>query len=87
MVGNIGFLGTSILIVVGVAVAACWALALVDLLRRNDLSGWKTALWLVLLILLPILGVVIYFLASPAREVGADKPSDFYRKFRPRGYR
>lgn len=87
MFGAIGPIGTVVIVVVGVVVAACWALALVDLIRRNDLSGWWKLLWVIVLFLLPILGTVIYFLVAPAAEGGSNATSEFYNKFRPRSMR
>jgi Short C-terminal domain/Phospholipase_D-nuclease N-terminal len=35
----------------------------IDLFRRDDMSGWMKALWAVLLIVLPYVGVLIYLIA------------------------
>jgi hypothetical protein len=34
-----------------------------DVFRSHDLNGWKKAFWLVLIVLLPLLGVLIYVIA------------------------
>jgi len=36
---------------------------LIDLFRSHDLSGWAKAGWLVVLVVLPFLGVLIYLIA------------------------
>ena len=36
---------------------------IMDVLRSHDLNGWKKAFWLVLIVLLPLLGVLIYVIA------------------------
>jgi hypothetical protein len=36
---------------------------IMDLFRSHDLNGWKKAFWLVLIVLLPLLGVLIYVIA------------------------
>jgi ABC-type multidrug transport system fused ATPase/permease subunit len=36
-----------------------------DILRRNDLSGWAKAGWVVLLFVLPFLGALVYMIARP----------------------
>jgi Short C-terminal domain/Phospholipase_D-nuclease N-terminal len=36
-----------------------------DILRRNDLSGWGKAGWIIFLIVLPFLGALIYVIARP----------------------
>ena len=82
MPASIGFLGGFFLFLVCVVIGACWALALVDLIRRNDLSGWMTAFWIVIMILLPVIGVILYFIISASRDTGPRQPSDFYRKFK-----
>jgi hypothetical protein len=35
----------------------------IDLIRRKDMSGWVKALWVVLIIVLPYLGVLVYLIA------------------------
>jgi uncharacterized membrane protein len=36
-----------------------------DIFRRDDLSGWAKAGWLLLLVVLPFLGALIYIIARP----------------------
>lgn len=36
---------------------------LIDLFRSHDLSGWAKALWVIVLVVLPLLGVLIYLIA------------------------
>jgi Phospholipase_D-nuclease N-terminal/Short C-terminal domain len=36
----------------------------VDIFRRHDMSGWMKAAWVVLVIVLPFLGVLIYLIAN-----------------------
>jgi hypothetical protein len=43
-----------------------WAFGLVDVFRRKDLSGIAKVIWVILILWLPILGVLIYFLSRPA---------------------
>ena len=35
-----------------------------DIFRRHDISGWAKAAWVVLIIVLPFLGVLIYLIAQ-----------------------
>src|SRR6478672_4401267 len=37
---------------------------LIDVFRRRDVSGWVKAGWVILVIVLPFLGVLIYLLAN-----------------------
>lgn len=36
-----------------------------DILRRNDISGWAKAAWILLLFVLPFVGALIYMIARP----------------------
>jgi Short C-terminal domain/Phospholipase_D-nuclease N-terminal len=42
---------------------------LVDVFRRNDISGWGKAAWTFFMIVLPFLGVLIYLIAH-GQEMG-----------------
>jgi uncharacterized membrane protein len=55
------------LIVFFVWVMAIWIfIALIgDVFRRDDLSGWAKAGWIILLVVLPFLGALIYIIARP----------------------
>jgi hypothetical protein len=43
-----------------------WAFALIDIFRRDDLSGGSKALWVVVVFIIPFLGTLIYLLFRPA---------------------
>src|SRR3954469_13100670 len=47
-------------------VAWIWVLVgiITDLFRRHDTSGWVKAIWVVVLIFMPFLGVLIYMIAN-----------------------
>jgi predicted membrane channel-forming protein YqfA (hemolysin III family) len=36
---------------------------LIDIFRSRDMGGWAKALWVILVVLLPLLGVLIYLIA------------------------
>jgi type VI protein secretion system component VasK len=36
-----------------------------DIFRRDDIHGWKKAMWLLLIIILPLIGILIYVIARP----------------------
>jgi hypothetical protein len=48
-----------------VGICFAWVFAIVDIFVRKDLSGIMKALWLLVIIVLPILGVLIYLIARP----------------------
>jgi hypothetical protein len=64
------------LLVLGVI--TMWVLTLVDLVRRrHSMSGGKLAAWVILVIVFPVLGTVVYFLVNgtagaAARSAGGD---------------
>ena len=47
--------------------------AFADIFRRNDLSGLGKAGWLLLIVVVPFLGVLVYMIARPA-DVHMDLP-------------
>jgi predicted membrane channel-forming protein YqfA (hemolysin III family) len=48
---------------------------IMDVFRSHDLNGWKKAFWLVLIVLVPLLGVLIYVIAR-GDEMRAHEVSD-----------
>jgi hypothetical protein len=42
-----------------------WVFALLDLFKRRDLSGWAKGLWAIAIVIFPIVGMVVYFVARP----------------------
>ena len=51
-----------------------WVFALVDLFGRSDLSGWAKGLWAIFIVILPLLGLLVYFIArkpTPQEEEAA----------------
>ena len=51
-----------------IAWIAIWALVAVRVLRRQDLGAGGKALWIVVILVLPLLGLFIYFLWDAARS-------------------
>jgi uncharacterized membrane protein len=54
------------LLLIWLPVMLLWTAAIVDILRRNELSGWAAFGWMLLIVILPIVGSLIYFIARPA---------------------
>jgi hypothetical protein len=46
-----------------------WILTIVDLLRRHDLSGARKALWALVVLFVPVVGVIVYFVARPPQPI------------------
>ncbi len=40
-----------------------------DIFRRQDISGWGKAGWVLLIVVLPFIGCLIYLIARPALAV------------------
>ena len=53
------------LILIYVPLVMLWVFTLVDLAHRQDLSGIAKGLWAVAVVLLPILGMLVYFITRP----------------------
>jgi predicted PurR-regulated permease PerM len=53
-----------------IAIAVCWAFALYDLATRH-FSGRQKAVWLVLILIFPVVGAIVYLLARPSTPVVA----------------
>ena len=59
-----------------------WVFTLIDLFQRSDLSGIAKALWAIAIVLLPLIGMLIYFFlresqpsdAAPGRSSAAPPP-------------
>ncbi|HET8977418.1 MAG TPA: SHOCT domain-containing protein [Solirubrobacteraceae bacterium] len=59
--------GDALLTVLEIALLFLWIWiaigVIVDVFRSRDLSGWAKAAWLVLIVILPLVGVLIYLIA------------------------
>ena len=66
-----------------------WGFAIFDIFRRDDLGGGSKALWLVVVILVPFFGTLIYLLfrrpgATPEEREAIDSASrDFVARYSP----
>jgi uncharacterized membrane protein len=73
MQAQFGFWEGFFLLLIWIPIIFLWVFALMDLFQRDDLSGWGVAGWLILIIILPLFGVLLYFLFRPvtAQDVQA----------------
>jgi hypothetical protein len=63
-----------------VVVVVMWVAALVDIIRsRHARSGGKTAAWLILILVLPVLGTLLYFLINGVAG-GRETPTGDYTR-------
>jgi hypothetical protein len=72
------FLAGLIAVMVYVAIMFTWLFGLFDLFARKDLSGLQKALWMLVVIFIPVFGVVAYFILRPksARALFAEEQED-----------
>ena len=52
-------------VLIAIPLLLIWVLTLVDLFRRHDLSTGRKVLWALVVLILPVIGVIIYFIARP----------------------
>ncbi len=76
------------LLLIFVPLLMLWIFTLGDLARRTDISGLARGLWAVAVVLLPVVGMLVYFLTRPdspemvpkhdvgTSQIMADSPSD-----------
>ena len=58
--------GTLLLLAALAAWAVAWIVGAVDIFRRRDLGVGGKVLWLVVLLVLPIVGLLVYYLFAAA---------------------
>lgn len=46
-----------------------WGFALWDVFSRHDLRGWAKALWAIAIVVFPLFGLLVYFIARPNEEI------------------
>ncbi|MBO3734321.1 SHOCT domain-containing protein [Glycomyces sp. NEAU-S30] len=61
------------LLLIWLPLVMMWTFPLFDIFRRDDLKGWLKALWVVIVILLPFFGTLIYLIARPAGATTAER--------------
>jgi Phospholipase_D-nuclease N-terminal len=58
--------------VLGILIVVMWVFTFVDIVRRrHERSRAQTAAWLIVVLVLPIVGTVIYFLVNGSAGSGA----------------
>lgn len=77
------------LLLIFIPLLMIWGFALVDIFRRDDISGGVKALWIIAVILLPFLGTLIYLIfrqpgATAVERQQMDEASrQFVQKYAP----
>ena len=55
-----------LLLAVIVLFLVLWVRAVIDVFRRNDLSGGGKALWIIAMLIFPFIGLLVYTMLRPA---------------------
>ena len=65
-----------LMLMIFVPLILLWVFALVDLFQRTDLTGIAKGLWAIAIVLLPLIGMLIYFLLrEPQTPTAGDDPA------------
>jgi uncharacterized membrane protein len=58
-----------VILVLAIPLLVLWAWGLWDVVRsRHDLAGWRRALWVLALLLLPVIALAAYLVTRPPRD-------------------
>lgn len=64
------------ILMIFVPLTMLWVFTLIDLFGRSDLSGIAKALWAIAIVLLPLIGMVVYFILRDTQpSVPAPEPA------------
>jgi hypothetical protein len=58
------------LLLIYIPLLLLWMFSLFDIFLRDDLSGLARAMWIIVVIILPVIGMIIYFAVRPAAADG-----------------
>jgi|tagenome__1003787_1003787.scaffolds.fasta_scaffold15101220_1 hypothetical protein len=72
-----------LLVLIAIPLLLIWVLAVVDLIRRHDLTMGPKVLWALVVLLLPIVGAIAYFIARPADADRFGAPSELAHEATP----
>ncbi|MDY6796342.1 MAG: SHOCT domain-containing protein [Actinomycetota bacterium] len=76
---TMGFWGWFFLLLIFIPLTIIWVFTLIDIFSRSDLSGWAKALWVVFVIILPLLGMLVYFIARPMTAEDVEAQEEYVR--------
>ena len=60
-----------LLLVIWVPLVMLWAMALIDIFKRDDMGGGSKVLWILIIFVIPWIGVFIYLVSRPRTTVAA----------------
>lgn len=53
------------MLLIWIPLAMIWLFVLMDIFRREDMSGWVKALWVLVIFILPFFGALFYLIFRP----------------------
>jgi hypothetical protein len=66
--------------ILGIFVLVLWIFTIVNIIqRRHERSGGKTAAWIILVLVFPVLGTIVYFLVNGASGPVAPRDAEMTR--------
>ena len=66
------------LILIFLPLTFLWAFTLIDIFSR-DMAGWSKALWVITVLILPLFGMLIYFIVRPTTQADVEAQEDYKR--------
>jgi hypothetical protein len=72
-----------LLVLIAIPLLLIWVLAVVDLVRRHDLTTGHKVLWALVVLLIPIIGAIVYFVARPPEADRFAAPSELAHEAAP----
>jgi hypothetical protein len=57
------------IVLVVIPLILLWVFTLVDIFKRQDLSGLAKALWAIAILFLPLIGMIVYFVTRPPTPI------------------
>ncbi len=62
----------------------------IDIFRSHDLKGWQKALWIVFVLVIPLIGILVYFIVRGdkmrAHQIQAQHEDQAFRDFQQGGF-
>ena len=68
------FWGVMFAMMIWIPLLMAWVFSIMHLFSRPDMSGVKKAIWFLLILFLPIIGTVCYFIFTPSVLTGERPP-------------
>ena len=61
----LGWIASGGIGILGILIIVCWVLGLVDISKRPDFDRRQRSAWILIVVLLPVIGTIAYFIARP----------------------